>query len=140
MELFHRVFLFSILQMDGNEISTISAGTFVNLTKLVNLSISFNELKHIREDAFVGLTSLQRLRLTKNQFSKLADITPSLVGLPQLRELVLSDNTLIRINSADFDLLVNSSIQVVIMPSVQKMTVKVTNSLPGWMGESPISG
>ena len=140
MELFHRVFLFSILQMDGNEISTISAGTFVNLTKLVNLSISFNELKHIREDAFVGLTSLQRLRLTKNQFSKLADITPSLVGLPQLRELVLSDNTLIRINSADFDLLVNSSIQVVIMSSVQKMTVKVTNSLPGWMGESPISG
>jgi len=98
--------------MDGNEIATISAGTFVNLPKLVNLSISFNELKYIKEDAFVGLTSLRRLQLMKNQFSKLPDITPSLTQLPSLRELMLSENTLGRINAGDFDLLTNSSIQV----------------------------
>ena len=98
--------------MDGNEISSISAGTFINLPNLVNLSISFNGLKYIGEDAFIGLPSLRRLRLMKNQFSSLLDITPSLTRLPALKELVLSENALGRINSDDFALLTNSSIQV----------------------------
>jgi len=100
------------LQIDGNEVSNISPGTFSDLSKLMNLSISFNQLEYIREQAFVGLVSLRRLRLVKNQFRSVRSVTPAVARLPHLRELVLSENAFSRINSGDFTVLLNSSIEV----------------------------
>ncbi|EFX84748.1 hypothetical protein DAPPUDRAFT_314608 [Daphnia pulex] len=90
------------LQLDGNLLTNIENGTFANLSQLVNLSISSNRLASISPDAFRGLVSLRSLRLMKNRFLALSDVVPSLVPLTALRFLSLSDNTLSRVDAADF--------------------------------------
>ncbi len=90
------------LQLDSNLLTTIENGTFVNLRQLVNLSISSNRLASIPPGAFQGLTSLRSLRLIKNRFLALSDVVPSLVPLTTLRFLSLSENTLGRVDAADF--------------------------------------
>nr|CAH0111889.1 unnamed protein product [Daphnia galeata] len=99
------------LQLDGNLLTNIENGTFANLSQLVNMSISSNRLASISPDAFRGLVSLRSLRLMKNRFLALSDVVPSLVPLTALRFLSLSDNTLSRVDAADFIPLRHSSLE-----------------------------
>ena len=99
------------LQLDSNLLTTIENGTFAHLSQLVNLSISSNRLASIPPGAFQGLISLRSLRLLKNRFLALSDIVPSLVSLTTLRFLSLSENTLSRVDEADFALMRNSSLE-----------------------------
>lgn len=99
------------LQLDGNLLTNIENGTFANLSQLVNMSISSNRLASIQPDAFRGLVSLRSLRLMKNRFLALSDVVPSLVPLTALRFLSLSDNTLSRVNAADFAPMRHSSLE-----------------------------
>jgi len=78
------------LELGGNQMRTLEAGTFHNLSQLYRLNLWGNNLQNLTQDVFAGLSSLQFLDLSSN---KLKSISADLfANMPQLRELSLPNN------------------------------------------------
>jgi Leucine-rich repeat (LRR) protein len=80
------------LVLDGNEFTSIPAGSFKACTKLTSLSIVGNRIGNISPGAFKGLRSLVTLDLRFNMIQSIHN--ESFTGMPNLRHLLLSDNSL----------------------------------------------
>ncbi|XP_046892358.1 tsukushi isoform X1 [Hypomesus transpacificus] len=80
------------LNLDGNSISCIEEGAFVELKDLVHLSLSgLSELSDIKPNSFSGLHNLQVLDLSSN--INLKTLSPAVfIGLVSLQELNLSNS------------------------------------------------
>lgn len=101
-----------VLKVESNDyLVNVSAGSFLQMTKLKELSISYNtNLRILRRGSFDGLVNLERLILIKNAFNKLAELTPVLTSLPKLYKLELNENVFTQIENNDFLPLQNSSL------------------------------
>ena len=80
------------LSVSGNDLSTLPAGVFDELTKLEELYLRNNGLTSLRADAFDALTSLEKLYIDTNELTAL----PAGVfdELTKLQDLQLYDNEL----------------------------------------------
>ena len=79
-----------ILNLNQNELSTISPGAFHNLTTVVDLDLSMNSLTQVPAKALTRLTSLRRLQLEKNKIKGFG--SGSFKELPNLESLDISGN------------------------------------------------
>ncbi|GAB6020324.1 hypothetical protein CHUAL_003038 [Chamberlinius hualienensis] len=77
--------------LSRNQISKLDNGSFVTLTELELLDLSFTDLEFISLNAFQGLDNLRSLSLKGNRISQLTSDTFSL-GLSKLSELNLDEN------------------------------------------------
>ena len=88
------------LVLDGNDFTSIPAGSFKACTKLTSLSIVGNRIGNISPGAFEGLRSLVTLDLRFNVIQSIHN--ESFTGMPNLRHLLLSDNSLTSIDRPVF--------------------------------------
>ncbi|KAI8480652.1 hypothetical protein Bbelb_416010 [Branchiostoma belcheri] len=80
-----------VLQLQGNDITDIQAGTFNRTSQLTFLRLSYNKLTNLRSDMFTGLGNLEYPYLDYNDIS---DIQAGTFNLTQnVGDLRLSDNT-----------------------------------------------
>ncbi|XP_043685451.1 adhesion G protein-coupled receptor A3 isoform X2 [Vespula pensylvanica] len=91
-----------LVQLDlcKNEIFSIEANIFKNLTNLKRLDLSKNKISSIDEESFNGLENLERLDLSKNQISTID--TYAFKRLSNLRRLKLSGNSLTTLKEGTF--------------------------------------
>ncbi|XP_034244479.1 protein slit isoform X1 [Thrips palmi] len=80
------------LDLSNNKISILSNFTFVNLTSLSTLIISYNKLQCIERDSLAGLKSLRVMSLHGNDISMIADGT--FTDLHAITHLALGSNQL----------------------------------------------
>ncbi|XP_043512132.1 adhesion G protein-coupled receptor A3 isoform X4 [Frieseomelitta varia] len=80
------------LDLSKNNIYTIEANIFKNLTNLKRLNLSQNYITSIDTECFNGLGNLERLDLSKNQISTIDAYT--FRKLPNLKRLDLSGNNI----------------------------------------------
>ena len=80
------------IELFSQGISGIQPGTFLNFSKLLNLSLALNVLTEIPASSFIGLSSLQNLDLSVNNISNLTQ--GSFDGLTNLVRFGFSDNLL----------------------------------------------
>ena len=88
-----------LLDISHNEITShwIGPETFADLTRLVNLDLSFNRMSRIDAQTFRSQYSLEVLQLHHNEIESIAD--NAFQSLYNLHTLVLSHNRLTRIDS-----------------------------------------
>jgi Leucine-rich repeat (LRR) protein len=85
-----------VLDLSGNLLTTLQAPLLSNLPLLASLDLSYNEISSIESPAALrGLLTLQTLKLGNNKLVRL----PNFPALPSLRYLVLSHNSLSRLNN-----------------------------------------
>lgn len=63
------------LSIQGNNITGLQNGTFINQSQLTYLNLRYNNIEEINEDAFVGLVALESLVLIGNRVRSLAPRT-----------------------------------------------------------------
>ncbi|XP_054735252.1 vasorin isoform X1 [Anastrepha obliqua] len=81
-----------ILDLSENHIAELRTEDFSNITKVREINLSGNRLKTVNNEAFAELKYLQRLRITDN---KLAHVEPNAFSGTDLRELDLSNNSIV---------------------------------------------
>ena len=89
------------LALERNNINTIKAGTFQNLSKLEILNLEFNQIKVIENGAFSGLSNLVKLSLQYNQIKNLT--SEVFKGMESLKDLELNDNQIDTIEQKTFE-------------------------------------
>ncbi len=90
------------MDLGWNEFEAIEAGTFSEMTKLMELDMRHHlKLSMIRDGAFAGLHNLNRLNLTSNGLNNLT--RDSFEGLKKLETLDLSHGQLESLSSDVFD-------------------------------------
>ncbi|KJE95826.1 hypothetical protein CAOG_006232 [Capsaspora owczarzaki ATCC 30864] len=90
----------TILSLNGNQITNISAHTFTGLTALTFLHLGANQITSIPVGAFTGLTVLRALFLSDNQITSIP--ADAFTGLTALVSLYLYNNQITSIPSAAF--------------------------------------
>lgn len=99
-DIFHPLRSLEYIDLNHNEIDTVTRGTFSDLSNLEDLLLSFNGISEIEERAFEGLFSLQRLTLSNNLLDWL---NPEwLHSMGQLYTLLLDHNRIFRIGDYVF--------------------------------------
>lgn len=88
---FDQLNLIRELNLSYNEISRLDNGSFMTLTELELLELSFNVIDFVSPNAFQGLSNLRSLNLQGNRISQLTSDTFSR-GLNRLLDLNLEDN------------------------------------------------
>ena len=88
------------IRLSSNLLTSVDGGLFRNCSSLNHLELSFNPLRRVHDagTTFAGLMSLRRMNLSSTCLTELS--VASL--LPDLEELVLSDNTLYNLSSSTF--------------------------------------
>ena len=89
------------LYLKGNDITTLTQGSFAGLDSLRTLVINDCNVASIEPNTFTGLRHLGSLDLTRNNIRELRSFTFS--GLSHLRRLILDGNTLQVINNFAFN-------------------------------------
>ncbi|XP_058250260.1 leucine-rich repeat and fibronectin type-III domain-containing protein 4 [Hemibagrus wyckioides] len=89
------------LRLADNFIREVGGTDFVNMTGLVDLTLSRNTISYIKPMAFADLESLRSLHLDGNRLTALG--SRDLVGMLNLQHLILNNNQLINISSDAFD-------------------------------------
>ncbi|GLV35078.1 Toll-9 [Carabus blaptoides fortunei] len=102
------------LEIEGNvKLVSIEPGTFTNMSKLRNLTISSNvNFKYLDTNVFEGLVKVEMVYIEKNGFIHVSDITRALSPkyLPRIRLLDMSENMFHQIESYEFDPMAGSSL------------------------------
>ncbi|XP_077444832.1 leucine-rich repeat and fibronectin type-III domain-containing protein 4-like [Stigmatopora argus] len=89
------------LRLADNFITQVGGEDFVNMSGLVDLTLSRNTIHLIRPLAFADLESLRSLHLDGN---RLTAVGPrDLAGLVNLQHLIVNNNQLIRVSEQAFD-------------------------------------
>nr|XP_043877706.1 leucine-rich repeat and fibronectin type-III domain-containing protein 4 [Solea senegalensis] len=89
------------LRLADNFITEVGGNDFVNMTGLVDLTLSRNTIHLIRPMAFGDLESLRSLHLDGN---RLTTVGPrDLTGLVNLQHLIINNNQLIKVSVQAFD-------------------------------------
>uniref|UniRef100_A0A087XRR7 Leucine rich repeat and fibronectin type III domain containing 4b n=1 Tax=Poecilia formosa TaxID=48698 RepID=A0A087XRR7_POEFO len=89
------------LRLADNFITEVGGNDFVNMTGLVDLTLSRNTIHLIRPMAFADLESLRSLHLDGN---RLTTIGPKdLAGLTNLQHLIVNNNQLVKVSVEAFD-------------------------------------
>ena len=96
---------FILLDLSGQEITTLLVGDFVGLTNLETLYLNNNQLTALPEDIFDGLTNLRELWLSNNRLATLPE--DIFDGLTNLQTLHLDSNPLTTLPEDVFDGLTN---------------------------------
>ena len=65
-----------ILNLHGNQLTSIKSGAFQELRNLTHLTIFDNKLTSIEPDAFQGLENLKSLHFDNNQFDQIITRAP----------------------------------------------------------------
>nr|XP_057922370.1 leucine-rich repeat and fibronectin type-III domain-containing protein 4 [Doryrhamphus excisus]XP_057922371.1 leucine-rich repeat and fibronectin type-III domain-containing protein 4 [Doryrhamphus excisus] len=89
------------LRLADNFITEVGGNDFVNMSGLVDLTLSRNTIHLIRPMAFADLESLRSLHLDGN---RLTTVGPrDLAGLVNLQHLIINNNQLIKVSGQAFD-------------------------------------
>ncbi|XP_033018896.1 chondroadherin-like protein [Lacerta agilis] len=88
------------LDLRGNEIKVISAGTFLPIPYLTHMKLQRCKVESIEEGAFRGLGRLVYLNLASNNIAFIYQ--ESLDGLSSLRQLILENNSIEEIKPGAF--------------------------------------
>ncbi|KAM9426502.1 leucine-rich repeat and fibronectin type-III domain-containing protein 4 [Pholidichthys leucotaenia] len=89
------------LRLADNFITEVGGNDFVNMTGLVDLTLSRNTIHLIRPMAFADLESLRSLHLDGNRLTTLGP--RDLAGLINLQHLIVNNNQLIKVSVQAFD-------------------------------------
>uniref|UniRef100_A0A3B4H5I8 Leucine-rich repeat and fibronectin type-III domain-containing protein 4-like n=1 Tax=Pundamilia nyererei TaxID=303518 RepID=A0A3B4H5I8_9CICH len=89
------------LRLADNFITEVGGNDFVNMTGLVDLTLSRNTIHLIRPMAFADLESLRSLHLDGNRLTILGP--RDLAGLVNLQHLIVNNNQLIKVSVQAFD-------------------------------------
>uniref|UniRef100_A0A3Q1IZ39 Ig-like domain-containing protein n=1 Tax=Anabas testudineus TaxID=64144 RepID=A0A3Q1IZ39_ANATE len=89
------------LRLADNFITEVGGNDFVNMTGLVDLTLSRNTIHLIRPMAFADLESLRSLHLDGNRLTTLGP--RDLAGLVNLQHLIVNNNQLIKVSAQAFD-------------------------------------
>ena len=90
----------TILEMNGQDISSLKSGDFAGLSALETLVLDDNQLTALPADVFSGLTALRSILLSYNQLESLPDNVFS--GLSELRQIAMTSNRLSRLPDGIF--------------------------------------
>ncbi|XP_011270316.1 tyrosine-protein kinase transforming protein Src, variant [Capsaspora owczarzaki ATCC 30864] len=88
------------LYLQSNQITSISANAFTGLAALNRLDLSSNQIASISANVFAGLSALTGVVLSGNQFTSMP--TSALAGLPMLKSVSLSNNQITSIPATAF--------------------------------------
>ncbi|XP_054609021.1 leucine-rich repeat and fibronectin type-III domain-containing protein 4-like [Dunckerocampus dactyliophorus] len=89
------------LRLADNFITEVGGNDFVNMSGLVDLTLSRNTIHLIRPMAFADLESLRSLHLDGN---RLTTVGPrDLAGLVNLQHLIINNNQLVKVSGQAFD-------------------------------------
>ncbi|OCT66328.1 leucine-rich repeat and fibronectin type III domain-containing protein 1-like protein [Xenopus laevis] len=88
------------LRLTDNFITVIRRRDFINMTRLLHLTLSRNTISHITPYTFADLRGLRALHLDNNRILSMGD--EQLKGLLNLRHLILSNNQLSVISPGSF--------------------------------------
>ncbi|CAL8124554.1 unnamed protein product [Orchesella dallaii] len=91
----------AILDLDNNEIETVSNTLFTNLGELEMLNLSHNKLKSIGEEAFRNNLKLIELDLTGNKLLHIAPTT--FTGITNFTKLYIGHNPLQKLSAEFFE-------------------------------------
>lgn len=94
--MFLTYFFFQILDLTDNKLREIKDDTFSSYTSIKFLYLADNAIYHLDEECFSSLTYLQTLDLSMNVIQTL---TFSIFNLPSLRNLYLSGNPLVTLDT-----------------------------------------
>ncbi|CAG9563755.1 unnamed protein product [Danaus chrysippus] len=98
---FVRFINLKMLELDHNELTSLSEGSLKNLLNLEHLNLSSNQLNTIQEDSFRGLQKLQEIDLSNNQIKTVpAYLFQSNINL---HTVYLSNNNIDTIQDGAFD-------------------------------------
>ncbi|XP_013864454.1 leucine-rich repeat and fibronectin type-III domain-containing protein 4 isoform X2 [Austrofundulus limnaeus] len=89
------------LRLADNFITEVGGNDFVNMTGLVDLTLSRNTIHLIRPMAFSDLESLRSLHLDGNRLTTLGP--KDLSGLINLQHLIVNNNQLVKVSIEAFD-------------------------------------
>uniref|UniRef100_A0A672YM36 Leucine rich repeat and fibronectin type III domain containing 4b n=1 Tax=Sphaeramia orbicularis TaxID=375764 RepID=A0A672YM36_9TELE len=89
------------LRLADNFITEVGGNDFVNMTGLVDLTLSRNTIHLIRPMAFADLESLRSLHLDGNRLTTLGP--RDLAGLVNLQHLIVNNNQLVKVSAQAFD-------------------------------------
>uniref|UniRef100_A0A3Q3LTH2 Leucine-rich repeat and fibronectin type-III domain-containing protein 4-like n=1 Tax=Mastacembelus armatus TaxID=205130 RepID=A0A3Q3LTH2_9TELE len=89
------------LRLADNFITEVGGNDFVNMTGLVDLTLSRNTIHLIRPMAFADLESLRSLHLDGNRLTTLGP--RDLAGLVNLQHLIVNNNQLVKVSTQAFD-------------------------------------
>ncbi|CAG5929322.1 unnamed protein product [Menidia menidia] len=89
------------LRLADNFITEVGGSDFVNMTGLVDLTLSRNTIHLIRPMAFADLESLRSLHLDGNRLTTLGP--RDLAGLVNLQHLIVNTNQLVKVHVQAFD-------------------------------------
>uniref|UniRef100_A0A3Q0T866 Leucine rich repeat and fibronectin type III domain containing 4b n=1 Tax=Amphilophus citrinellus TaxID=61819 RepID=A0A3Q0T866_AMPCI len=89
------------LRLADNFITEVGGNDFVNMTGLVDLTLSRNTIHLIRPMAFADLESLRSLHLDGNRLTTLGP--RDLAGLVNLQHLIVNNNQLTKVSVQAFD-------------------------------------
>ncbi|XP_034020505.1 leucine-rich repeat and fibronectin type-III domain-containing protein 4 [Thalassophryne amazonica] len=89
------------LRLADNFITEVGGNDFVNMTGLVDLTLSRNTIHLIRPLAFADLESLRSLHLDGNRLTTLGP--RDLAGLVNLQHLIVNNNQLVKVSVQAFD-------------------------------------
>ncbi|XP_023259854.1 leucine-rich repeat and fibronectin type-III domain-containing protein 4-like [Seriola lalandi dorsalis] len=89
------------LRLADNFITEVGGNDFVNMTGLVDLTLSRNTIHLIRPMAFADLESLRSLHLDGNRLTSLGP--RDLAGLVNLQHLIVNNNQLVKVSAQAFD-------------------------------------
>ncbi|XP_029943028.1 leucine-rich repeat and fibronectin type-III domain-containing protein 4 [Salarias fasciatus] len=89
------------LRLADNFIMEVGGNDFVNMTGLVDLTLSRNTIHLIRPMAFADLESLRSLHLDGNRLTTLGP--RDLAGLVNLQHLIVNNNQLVKVSTQAFD-------------------------------------
>ena len=90
----------TILELNGQDISSLKSGDFAGLSALETLVLDDNQLTVLPADVFSGLTALRSILLSYNQLESLPDNVFS--GLSELRQIAMTSNRLSRLPDGIF--------------------------------------
>ena len=80
------------LNVGDNQLKTVEATYFINMTSLITLKLFNCSIESIKSSAFVELNQLESLFLTRNKLTRISN--RALTGLVNLRSLYLARNSI----------------------------------------------
>ncbi|KAM9333493.1 uncharacterized protein KZ484_018504 [Pholidichthys leucotaenia] len=95
------------LNLNRNHLHELEKHVFAGLSCLVELRINSNAIRHVEFTSFESMTRLSFLDLSHNKLKRITNVQLILQHLPNLKELLLKDNTLTTFNSYE---MTNSSL------------------------------